>query len=187
MTASALPPKAESVAVDGQPDGWFPPRAWRLQVAPDGGTRLVVSLPSHELGSMHLALLRGMEGPLGVRYLRLTDRVKGQLPAPESYVRMDIDAGALIALIAARPALFCHDGRHQTWIRGKYGEQVVLDELGMLYCYPDDPSFRATLAAIPEADAVGMDTRDYVKVNFAVEADEQERTFLAEARLTPWK
>ena len=34
--------------------------------------------------------------------------------------------------------LIYHDGRHQIWILGLQGEQIILDELGMIYLYPDD-------------------------------------------------
>jgi hypothetical protein len=183
----SLPPKAESVRTGGQPDGWFPPRGWQPQIAPDGSTRLVISVPSAELAATHLRLVRALSGPLGIRYVRLTDRQKGQLPAPESFVRMEVATDELVGWLEARRELMWHDGRHQTWIRGKFGEQVVLDELGMLFCYPDDVAFRDVLAGVPEVKLNGMDTRDYVKVTFLPEADEQEKTLLAEGRLVAWK
>jgi hypothetical protein len=179
--------KAVSVSKSGEPDGWVPSRSFRAQVAPDGTTRLVIGVPPDELASTHLALVRALGSPVSLRYVRLTDRQKGQLPQPESFVRMDLPADTLLAALAARPALFWGDGRHQTWIRGRFGEQVVLDELGVLYCYPDDPSFRDALGDLPESKAVGMDGRDYVKVNFLAEADAQEASLLSELGLVPWK
>ena len=184
---SALPPKASSVTVEGKPDGWVAPRSWRAQQAPDGSTRLVVSVPSHELEATHLALLSPLEAPWSVRYLKLTDRQSGQLPKPETWVRMDVRPDTVRDAMAAARRLIWHDGRHQLWIRGRMGDQVVLDELGVLYAYPDDPAFQAALADLPRSDAVGMDGRDYVRVELLAEADAEERAFIHALSLQPWK
>lgn len=184
---TALPPKASSVTIEGQPDGWAPPRSFRAQVTPDGTTRLVVNVPSDELAATHLALLDVLGGPLSLRYLKLTDRKVGQLPKPETWVRMDVQPGAVRAALEARPSLVWHDGRHQLWMRGVYGDQVVLDELGVLYCYPDDPAFRAALVGIPEGKELGMDGRDYVRVSFLAEADAEEASLYTELSLQQWK
>lgn len=176
------PPKAISVTPDGEPDGWVPPRAWRVQVAPDGSTRLVVSVPAAELPEVHLRLLAVLGTPLSLRYLQLTDRRRGQLPRPRSFVRMEAPAAHLLAGLQARGALVWGDGRHQLWIRGRLGEQVVLDELGVLYCYPDDPAFREALGGIDAGEQLGLDGRDYVKVMFLAEADAEEAALLAELR-----
>jgi hypothetical protein len=180
---STLPPKASSVTVEGHPDGWVPPRSYRAQVAPDGATRLVVSVPLEELRAVHLRLLEALGSPLGVRYLRLTDRRSGQLPKPENLVRMDVPATEVVAALDASAGLVWHDGRHQLWVRGAYGEQVVLDELGVLYCYPDDPAFREALGDLPCTDALGMDGRDYVKVGFLQEADAEEARLIEVLRM----
>jgi hypothetical protein len=171
--------KAVSVTVEGQPDGWESPRGVRAQVAPDGQTRLVVYVPPEELRAVHGRLLEALGGPLSVRYLRLTDRRTGQLPKPENHVRMDAPAPDVRAALDASADLVWRDGRHQLWLRGPFGEQVVLDELGVLYCYPDDPAFREALADIPETTATGMDGRDYVRVQFLAEADGQEAALFA--------
>ena len=176
---TTLPPKACSVTKGGDPDGWVAPRSYRAQVAPDGTTRLVVSVPADDVRTVHLRLLDALGSPLSVRYLRLTDRQAGQLPKPENHVRMDAPAPQVRAALEANAALVWHDGRHQLWVRGAFGEQVVLDELGVLYCYPDDPAFREALADVPLSDDVGMDGRDYVKVGFLAEADAEERALLA--------
>ncbi len=173
-----LPPKAISVTKDGQPDDWLAPRGVRAQVAPDGTTRLVISVPSSELAEVHLALLAALSEPISFRYLQLTDRRTGQLPKPRNLVVMDVPLDRVRAALVARPELVWHDGRHQLWLRGNFGEQVVLDELGVLYCYPDDPSFRDALAGVPLGPAVGLDGRDYVKVNFLAEADLQEASLV---------
>ncbi|MEN9787856.1 MAG: hypothetical protein RLZZ299_3120 [Pseudomonadota bacterium] len=177
-------PKAVSVSVEGQEDGFEPARGYRVQVAPDGTTRLVASVPPAELRNVHLRLIAALGGPLSVRYLRLTDRVRGQLPKPESWVRMDVPAGEVVAALDAASRLVWEDGRHQLWIRGPFGEQVVLDEMGVLYCYPDDPAFREALLDLPEHTAVGMDGRDYVKVHFHADADSQETQLREALRLT---
>lgn len=189
MTTSspvALPPKAASVTVEGQPDGWTPPRSFRAQVAPDGMTRLVVSVPQEELADTHRALLAVLGGPWSVRYLKLTDRAVGQLPKPETWVRMDVSPELARAAFEARPGLVWHDGRHQLWVRGPFGDQVVLDELGVLYCYPDDPGFRAALDGLPESKELGMDGRDYVRVSFVAEADAEEASLIAALSLQKW-
>ncbi len=182
----ALPPKATSVTIEGLPDDWQAPHSFRAQVAPDGTTRLVVSVPSAQLAPVHLALLAALDGPLSVRYLKLTDRSTGQLLAPETWVRMDVTPERLFEALIARPELLWHDGRHQLWVRGKFGDQVVLDELGVVYCYPDDPAFRAALADLLESKAVGMDGRDYVRVGFLADADDQERSLIVELALQRW-
>lgn len=179
-------PKATSVTVTGQPDGWVAPRSFRAQQAPDGMTRLVISVPPEELPAVHLRLLDRLEAPWSVRYLRLTDRQKGQLPKPENWVRMDAPPEAVRTALSARPGLVWHDGRHQVWIRGRMGDQVVLDELGVLYCYPDDPAFREALTGLPEGSAVGMDGRDYVRVELLAEADAEEASLMQELSLQRW-
>lgn len=182
-----LPPKAISVTQAGEPDGWSPPRTWRAEVAPDGQTRLVVSVPLEDLAATHLRLVRALQGPLGVLYVRLTDRAgEGQLPKPVRRVAMEIPAARVEAALAERAALVWHDARHQLWIKGRHGEQVVLDELGVLYAYPDDPSFRDALAGIPESPTQTMDARDYVRVAFLAEADEMERSLWAELNMVEW-
>ena len=81
--------------------------------------------------------------------------------------------------------LIYHDGRHQIWILGLQGEQIILDELGMIYLYPDDFRFRDVLEENGIAEKPSSDTsyqtmsqRDYVMVNFSQQADKQEATLL---------
>lgn len=177
-------PKATSVTTSGEPDGWTPPRGFTASIAPDRRTRLVVHVPPEALRDTHLQLIRALGGPLGVQYVRLTDRRTGrQLPAPERFLAMGLDARKVLAALEARPGLIWQDGRHQLWIRGPYGEQLVLDELGLLYCYPDDPIFRDALGDLPEISTPGMDTRDYVRVNFLASADAEELSLMHELSL----
>jgi len=184
---ASLPPKAVSVTQAGAPDGWTAARGFRAQVAPDGATRLVISVPSDELAAVHLRLLAALGSTVSVRYLQLTDRATGQLPKPRSFVGMELAVDVVRAAFEARPGLVWHDGRHQLWLRGSLGEQVVLDELGVIYCYPDDVAFRDALTDLPETKAVGIDGRDYVKVEFLASADAEERSLIAALNLREWE
>ncbi|MSQ03905.1 MAG: hypothetical protein EXR71_18795 [Myxococcales bacterium] len=181
--------KAQSVTVAGEPDGFVPPRAWRLETFPDGHTRLVISVPWAELQTTHLALLDTLTAPLGVRYVQLTDRATGQLPTPQGRVAMGLSKGRVRAAMQARPTLLWSDGRHQLWLRGELGETVILDELGLLYASPDDPAFRDALAAlaIPEATVPTLDKRDYVRVSFLAEADAEEASLWQDLNMLKWK
>ena len=181
------PPKATSVTENGLPTPWHPPRSWRAQVAPDGSTRLVISVPSELLPEIHLRLLAAMGGALSVAYMQLTDRKVGKPhPVPVRYVGLELPAERIVSALTESGDLVWYDGRHQLWIRGSFGEQVVLDELGMIYCYPDDPVFRDALEDIPESPALGMDGQDYVKVHFRAAADAQEAAFIQGLSLTRW-
>ena len=102
---------------------------------------------------------------------------------------MHLDPARLLAALRARPELVWGDGRHQLWIRGDLGETVVLDENGVLFCQPDDPSFRDLLAArnILEMTSQTLDTRDYVRVQFLAEADGQEASLWEELAMLRWQ
>lgn len=181
------PPKASSVTEKGEPTSWKAPRAWRSQVAPDGTTRLVVSVPPEELPDTHLKLIRAMGGALSVAYMQLTDRkAKKTHPVPVRYVGLELPAEKLVKVVTESGDLIWYDGRHQFWVRGSFGEQVVLDELGMLYCYPDDPAFRDALIDLPESPTLGMDGQDYVKVHFRADADAQETAMIEKLSLVRW-
>ncbi len=180
-------PKASSVTAEGDPDGWGPPCGFTPSVAPDGRTRILIHVPPELLRETHLRLIGALGGPLGVQYRRLTDRRSGrQLPAPETFLAMGLDPAKVQAALSERDGLIWRDGRHQLWIRGPFGEQLVLDELGVLYAYPDDPVFRDALADLPEIRTPGMDTRDYVKVNFLASADAEEESLIQALSLQRW-
>lgn len=173
--------KAISVRQDGQPDGWSPTAGYRAQVAPDGATRLVISAPPAVLPAVHKALLAVLGARLSVRYLQLTDRAVGQLEKPVSWVGLEFPSQEVYAALDAAPLLVWSDGRHQLWVRGEREDQVVLDELGVLYTYPDDVAFRAALEpfGLPLDSETGLDGRDYVRVQFLSDADRQEVELIA--------
>jgi hypothetical protein len=183
-----LPPKALSVDAKGAPDGFQPPSAWYAEVLPGGYSRLVVSLPGERVEAVHRDLIAAMRGPLQVLYVQLTDRREGQLSTPRRLVGLEHPTEVVLAALAEVRALVYHDGRHQLWVRGSLREQVVLEEIGVLYCYPDDPSFRDVLEAhgLPERKVQTMAERDYVRVAFLAEADADEAGLVAGLGLRPW-
>ena len=182
-------PKSQSVTKQGALDGFIPPMAYSPQVIDGGYTRIEISAPSSKLSFIHKKLLEVMQPPFKVRYVRMTDRLKGQLPKPESYVAVELSRERLMQICDECETLLYHDARHQLWIRGASEEQLVLDELGMLYIYPDDFLFRDTLSQYGwiEANHESMATRDYVKVFFAPQADEQEQTLMHSLGMIRWE
>lgn len=183
-----LPPKAESVTVKGAPDGFSPPNAYEPQVVPGGHTRLLVSAPADRLAEVHRALLSVLDPPFRVLYRQLTDRASGQLPKPRDWIAAEISAERLAAALEQAAPLIYHDGRHQLWIRGLGPEQVVLEEIGTLFAYPDDPAYRDALdaAGLAMGKHPNMAERDYVKVNFLADADALERGFFSALGMTRW-
>jgi hypothetical protein len=190
MSRADLPgPRAESVTADGADDGFVVLPGWMAEGTPSGETRLLVSVPLADLPRVHAALVGVLSEPLGFLYRRKIDR---RNPGPRDAPPTDFVALALArdrvleALSAAALLVYC-DARGEVWIRGRLGEQVVLDEDGLLYCYPDDPSFRDALAAVgvPAEDVPTLARRDYVKHWFRAEADPAEDALVDSLRLTP--
>ncbi len=72
------------------------------------------------------------------------------------------------------------DARCEVWLRGGLGEQLVLDEDGLMYLYPDDPAFRDALAeaGVIEADVETLQDRDYVKHWFHAACDPVEAALI---------
>ena len=182
------PPRAESVTIDGVADGFVPPLAWAPERTPTGETRLVVSAPPAELPRLFSAMLHAMRGPFSVLYRRKVDR---KLPKPDEapprdFVSLEVPLGRLEAAIDAVSALIFGDARAELWIRGDLGEQLVLDQDGLLYGYPDDPSWRDALAAagVPESEAQTLAERDYVKHWYHPEHDALEAEWMARLRMT---
>lgn len=187
--AGGLPPKAQSVDRSGAPDGYIPPMAYKAQVVQGGFTRLVVSAPPGRLALVHRALVAVLRPPLKFLYVRMTDRKTGQLPRPEHYVSVDLTAERVAGVLKDFTRLIHHDGRCQVWVRGADGDQIVLEELGVLYAYPDDLGFRDALDAMGLIDVPhqAMDERDYVRVGFLSEADEEEQRLMQGLALTRWE
>ena len=127
--------------------------AFQGQILEGGYTRLLVSAPPAGLKAAHLALVEAITFPCNFRYLRLTDRLHGQLPKPESYAAVNISKERMLQALDAFSSLFYWDGRNQIWIQGRMEEKIVLDELGMIYVYPDDFSFRDALSGIGWVEA----------------------------------
>ncbi|MED5369424.1 MAG: hypothetical protein VX899_00295 [Myxococcota bacterium] len=172
-----MTPKARSVTQDGSPDGFVPETFFRADLNDVGQTRISVSVPPERLEATHQALLRAMDGPVGVLYVQMVDRRAGkQHPAPKRFLAMEKPVDLVGAVLSANRTLIYADARHQLWVRGRMREQLVLDELGMIHCYPDDPAFRDALAAlgIQEGSGQNLDDRDYVQVDFKAQADAEE-------------
>jgi hypothetical protein len=189
MSTTAVLPKAESVTREGQPDGFIPDRFFRPEVLQGGVTRLVVSVPMMDLEPVHQALVAALSPPLKLLYVQMTDRRRGvQLPKPIQRVAVEVPRDRVAQALKSYRRLIYHDGRHQLWIRGAQGEQVVLEEVGQMYVYPDDFLFRDTLlaAGIPEGDGEEMAVRDYVRVTFDAHCDKEEAQFIQEFHLIPW-
>ena len=180
--------KAISVKRDGEPDGFEPPLCYQGEVLEGGHTRLVISVPSEHLERVHRGLVQQLEGPFKVLYQQLTDRQVGQLPKPISRVGVEVSRERLLAALEHYRKLIYHDGRHQFWVRGVDGSQLVLEEIGMLYLYPDDPSFREKLNSmnVPERSGETMAVRDYVQVNFMAECDADEVGLLQSLSMVEW-
>jgi len=187
--SDVLPPKAQSVTREGEPDGFVPHSFHQPQVLQGGFTRLLVSVPQAHLETVHRALIAALEPPLKVAYQQLTDRRAGiQLPKPRSLVAVELPRDRVLAALERYRRLVYHDGRHQLWIRGAAGEQVVLEEVGVIYVYPDDPSFRSVLVAAGVAEGEGetLAERDYIKVTFDAACDTEEDLLQHELGLVPW-
>ena len=175
------PPKAQSVDKDGNEDGYIPPIAYQRQVLNGGYTRLEISAPTDKLPIVHRKLIGRLSMPCKIRYVKLTDRVTGkQLPKPESFVAVEVTLARVQQVLDVFTDLIYHDGRHQLWVLGLDKEQVILDELGVIYTYPDDFSFREGLAELGwlEVKHESMASRDYVRVNFLATADAQEKSLI---------
>ena len=186
---SGVESKAISVDKAGAPDGFEPGTFYRPEVISGGHTRLAVSLPPERLGPVFRALVATLEPPLKVLYVQLTDRQSGtQLPKPKQHVTVEKSREAVLGAIDAFAPLIFEDGRHQLWLRSSLDEQLVLEEIGMVYVYPDDPLMREILEAqgVPRGDGPTMAERDYVRVRFDAANDAAEGALLAGLGLVPW-
>lgn len=185
------PGKARSVHPDGRPDGFTPPDVYAVQVLEGGYTRLRISCDFDRLPALHRDLVALLTPPLKLLYVQLTDRRTGQLPKPRHLVGVDLSTRQVLDALDECADLVYRDGRHQLWVRGSApGEQVVLEEIGLIYAYPDDPLTRQRCEAhgLRRDDAAPtMAERDYVMVGFEPAADAQETKLIWSLALREWE
>ncbi len=179
--------KAVSVTKEGEPDGFVIPLAYHGEMTPSGDTRLVASAPASDLQRVHTALVASLQPPLNFLYRQKVDRKdpKPQGSPPRDFVALDLPLDRVEAALSAASTLLYHDARCEIWVRGKLGEQVILDADGMVFCYPDDPVFRDALdaAEVLDENFEAMDKRDYVKHWFHAENDQVEEELMLQLRL----
>ena len=186
----SLLPKAQSVTQQGASDGYVPPMAFRSQILDGGYTRLEISAPPSKLSIVHQQLAKLLSPPLKMRYVKQVERRSGQqLPKPESYVAVELSQERVVQSLEFCKDLFYHDGRNEVWLLGIDGAQLILDEIGMIYLYPDDFIFRDALTNLGwvEAEHQTMAERDYVLVNFSAEADAQEQSLIQSLGMVRWE
>lgn len=171
-------PKAESVTEQGEPDGWVPPAGFTLDLGPGGATQLVVSVPPAHLAALHARLVEVLAPPLGVLWRQVIDR---RAPRPEGappvdHVGLELPVERVIEALDACGDLLYADARGELWVKGALGDQVILDQDGLIFCQPDDPAFRDVLLGEGLApDVTGtLADRDYVKQWYRAEADAAE-------------
>jgi hypothetical protein len=155
---------------------------------PRGQTRLVVSVPVKFLSRIHLGLIAAMAPPLGVLYRQVVDREnpKPQGAPPRDFVGLELAAPRVIDAVTRCSELIHHDARCELWVRGAMGEQLVIDPDGLIYLYPDDPSFEDVLLGeglSPDVEETIVD-RDYAKHWFHSENDPVELHFIDTLKLT---
>jgi hypothetical protein len=183
------PVKAESVHPDGNPDGWEPTTGWRAE-ATEQGRRVVVSCAWKDLPRVYRGLVEALGNPIGVLYRRRVDR---RDPKPEGWpgedlIGLDVPAERVLSLVDSSPDLLYGDARCEVWLRAPDGFQLVLDQDGVIYTYPDAPRFVAALRdlGLEEGLKQTLAQRDYVKHWYRAEADEQEDNWVQQLNLTPW-
>lgn len=176
--------KASSVTEQGQEDGFEIGLGWERQVGNGGDTRLLVSVPTERLAEVHLALLGALQPPLAFLYRRCVDRQdpKPNGTPPQDFLAHELTLGEIVQALRSAGELVWHDARCEVWVRGFMGEQVILDQDGLLYTYPDDFAFREVLAQleIPEQHVEVMLDRDYVKHHYHASCDALETRLMRE-------
>jgi len=180
--------RAQSVTVDGEADGFVPPMAFGLERTPQGDTRLVISVPPEKLAEVHERLLGVLQPPLGFLWRQKVDRTNpGPQGAPaKDRLALELAPGRVIDALHHCADLIYRDARGELWLKGDLGEQLVLDQDGLLYAYPDDPTWRDALASlgVPEDEAQTLAERDYVKHWYHAENDALEAELVVRLRLT---
>lgn len=179
--------KAESVTKDGAPDGFVPEEGFIGQTEPGMPTRLLVSVLPERLAAAHRALVEVVDGPLGVRWVQKVDRsAPAEGAPPREFLALGVPKDRVLAALSACAGVLYDDARGELWVRGRRGEQVILDGDGLLYGYPDDLLFRDAASAfgLQERDVKTLLNRDYVKQWYRAEHDADERRLLAMLELT---
>lgn len=176
-------PKSESVDAKGQADGWRPMAGFVRDVGSQGRTQLVVSSPNDFLLDIHLQLVGELQPPLGLLYRQVVDRREpGPSGAPaRDFVALELTHATVRDALTRFTELFHHDARCEIYVRGALGEQIVLDQDGLLFCQPADPVFEDTLLAsgfIADLSSTIAD-RDYVKHWFHHHNDALEDELIA--------
>lgn len=185
----SLGPKATSVTKDGEDDGFVVEAGYQAEMVPGAGdTRLVISVPTHRLPAVHAALIGVLQAPLGLLYRQKVDRrdPKPQGAPPRDFVALELGHDQLLTALSDAASLVWHDARCEIWVRGRHGDQVVLDTDGLLFAYPDDPGFRDALerVGVPDVHHPTMADRDYVKHWFHGSNDAVEEQLMQALALT---
>jgi len=187
-STSLTTPRAVSVLDTGEVDSWKPNRGYEVQRGPDGVVRLLVSVPADQLATTHQSLVRVLGTPLGVLYRRCVNRAQPRPEGapPDDFVGLECDSESVLSALKSYSNLCYHDARSEIWIRGSLGDQVILDQDGILYCYPDDPAFRDALASsgIEETSVETLLDRDYVKHWYHSDNDALETALIECLELT---
>ncbi len=175
--------KSTSVDEQGQPDGWEPTPGYLREMDPQGSTRLVVSVPAGHLGGMHKALAGCLVPPVSVLYRQVVNRrePKPQGSPPRDFVALELSAEQVTDALDRFTDLLHHDARCELWLRGSMHEQLVLDADGLLFCYPDDPTYEDVLRANGLEPDVGVTIvdRDYARHAFHASNDALEDELVA--------
>jgi hypothetical protein len=139
--------------------------------------RLTEAVSAAEPGSSEA---RGLQNQLDLQRSALA------AAPPRDFVALEVSPEALLSALRAHGSAVYHDARSELWIRGRLEEQLILDGDGLIFVYPDDPTFRDACAAwgLEERDVVTIADRDYVMHQFDAANDAHEDALLAVLRLT---
>ena len=172
--------KSHFLTEQGEPDGWEIQTGFDAQTAQDGSNRLLVSVPTSRLRTVHSALVDLLGNRVGADRQFVDRRNPGPNNAPPTdYVGLDLARDTVVEVLAETENLIYHDARCELWLRGEMGDQIILDRDGLIYCYPDDPAFRDVLASfdLPEGEIEVLLERDYVRHVYHAENDALEDAF----------
>lgn len=180
--------KAVSVTEQGEEDGWEPVAGWFSEMTPQGDTRLTAAGPVDRLPAIHRALVASLATPVSVLYRQKIDRrdPKPQGAPPRDFVARDVPLERVLSALESAAPLVYGDARCEVWLQDGLGARLVLDEHGIVYGYPDDPSFHDALATVgvEEAQIELISERDYVKHWFHAECDALEDHLIGDLQLT---